>query len=85
MAEWALLALRNGVAPKVLMVTARPPSAHDLREVDLLRREIKEASGTLVHDTIDQDPDSRDLIDWIMSGRPLAALPLAKLPDALGI
>ena len=83
--DWGGVASRANSSPKAMMVTARPPSARALRETDILRRGADCPTGTLVHDTIDQDPDSAELLGWIMSDRPLTTVALAAMPNALGI
>ena len=83
--DWGGVASRPDSAPKAMMVTARPPSARALRETDILRRQADCPTATLVHDTIDQDAESTELLDWIMSDRPLTTVALAGMPNTLGI
>ncbi len=84
-ADWAVVATRADVAPRVIMVSARPPAADDLRTVDMLRQPIPNAIGAVVHDTVDQDVAGQGLISWIIAGRPLTTIQLARLPDTLGV
>jgi len=88
--DWAVLAEREGESPSVFMVTPRGPTPADLREVDLLRIRVPSADpdkirGCVVHSTPDQDPDNRALVEWALSGRPLATRGLDDLPVLWGL
>jgi len=88
--DWAVLAEKDGQTPSVLMVTPRGPTPADLREVDLLRALAQgansgETQGCVVHSTPDQDPENRALVEWTLSGRPLATRELSELPVLWGL
>jgi hypothetical protein len=88
--DWAVLAEKEGEIPSVLMVTPRGPTPADLREVDLLRKRIPGVNpdkirGYVVHSTPDQDPDNHELVEWTLSGRPLATRGLNELPVLWGL
>jgi hypothetical protein len=88
--DWAILADKEGESQSVLMVTPRGPTPADLREVDLLRYRIPSANpdkirGYVVHSTPNQDPDNQALVEWILSGRPLATKGLDELPILWGL
>jgi hypothetical protein len=85
--RWALLASR-GEERLVVLVTPSVPRPHDLRLADQLRQRVAATYGEsqvpaayVVHDVEDHDPEGRDLIEWIVAGRPLAIVALQDLLD----
>jgi hypothetical protein len=88
--DWAVLAEKEGENPSIFMVTPRGPTPADLREVDLLRVRALGTNpdkifGCVVHSTPDQDPENRTLVEWTLTGRPLAARELNDLPVLWGL
>jgi hypothetical protein len=85
--RWALLASR-GAERIVVLVTPSAPRPLDLRAADQLRQRVAEHDGRedglqayLVHDVEHHDPQSRDLAEWIVAGRPLSVVALQDLLD----
>lgn len=88
--DWAVLAEKEGESPSIFMVTPRGPTPADLRDVDLLRIRTRvtnsdEVLGCVVHSTPDQDPENRTLVEWTLTGRPLASTELSELPVLWGL
>jgi hypothetical protein len=83
--SWGILAERDGHAPEVFLVTPRAPTPFDVCSVDILRDAtgFPDCGGRVVHDVSDRDLEVRNLIDWIVAGRPLSVISLLDLADEL--
>jgi hypothetical protein len=82
---WALLAEPDGRAPVAYMITPRAPVPADLRALDRLRdgTGLAGCEGRLVHGIADRDRETRELLDWITTGRPLATVWITDLQAEL--
>jgi hypothetical protein len=77
--EWAVLASAEGKVPEVFSVTPFAPEPADLHRIDLVRRRLTgehetKHRGTLVHESVDLDPDLAELIEWVGSSHDLASV-----------
>jgi hypothetical protein len=83
--EWALLATR-GEERLAVSVAPRAPRPEDVRVADRLRHRLVQTygeecvrGGWVVHDTHDRHPPARELVEWIVSDRPLETVVLQDL------
>jgi hypothetical protein len=82
---WAVLAEPSGAPPMAYLITPRAPLPADLRRLDQLRvgTGLAGCAGRLVHNTVDREPATVALLEWVAANRPLETVLLADLTAIL--
>ena len=82
---WAVLAEPSGSPPMAYLITPRAPLPADLRLLDQLRvgTGLAGCAGRLVHNTVDREPATVALLEWVAANRPLETVLLADLTASL--